>query len=237
MSKISRESIQKGFFQKMAAEAEAQGLIKLTSEEDRENSWRETLRTNPNADGSVWVFAYGSLLWNPAFKLVDQQPAILHGYHRDFNLRTYIGRGCSKQPGLVLGLEQGGSCEGQILKIDPDAIEEEMHVLWSREMVASAYHPVWCEVKCNDKSITSSKEPKPSAIAFVMDTNYMHYAGELSFQERCHDLAHGTGQLGCASDYLFETVNALRNHGIHDALLESYAAEVEKIIATKNRGK
>jgi cation transport protein ChaC len=234
MSRISRESIQKGFFQEMAKEAEAQGLIKLTSEEDREKSWRATLQTNPNPCGSVWVFAYGSLLWNPAFKYVDRQPAILHGYHRDFNLRTYIGRGCTKQPGLVLGLEQGGYCEGQILKMDPAAIDEEMHVLWSREMVASAYFPIWCDVEPNGQSTAAvDTESTTSAIAFVMDTNYMHYAGDLSFEERCHDLAHGIGQLGCASDYLFETVNALRNNNIHDALLESYADNVEKIMAKK----
>jgi cation transport protein ChaC len=222
---VDREAIKNGYFQKMAKEAEEQGLIKLTSQKEREVSWRSILNSNPNPCGSFWIFAYGSLLWNPAFRLVETLDARLEGYHRDFNLRTYIGRGCSKQPGLVLGLEEGGYCQGQILKIDPNHVEEELNVLWSREMLASAYIPHWLDV------ITNNGETL-KAVAFVMDSNYMHYAGHMTFEEKCHDLAHGTGALGCAADYLFETVNALSNLGINDPFMTDCARRVKEIKGT-----
>lgn len=223
MKPVTRQSLQNGHFQEMAREAEKQGLIKLTSAAERERSWRELVACNPNANGEVWVFAYGSLLWNPAFHWVRKQRARLDGFHRDFNLRTYIGRGCKEQPGLVLGLEQGGVCEGEILQVQPQTLEEELDILWSREMVASAYQPHWYPMA----NVTDDAEIY--AIAFVMDVNYPHYAGQMSFAERCHDLAHAQGSLGCAADYLFDTLAALHSHGIHDEKLEQYAAEVRRI--------
>jgi cation transport protein ChaC len=221
---IDRDAIKNGFFQNMAKEAHEKGLIELTSAEARERCWRKMLATNPNTDGSVWVFAYGSLLWNPAFHLVDQTDAKLYGYHRDFCLRTYIGRGSEEQPGLVLGLEAGGHCQGRALRVDPCCIEEEIDLLWSREMLSSAYQPHWL-------TITTDKEQPIFAIAFVMDRQSRQYAGALSFAERCHDLAHGKGALGSAADYLFETVSALNTMGIEDSLLNRYKDKVNRITA------
>ncbi len=226
MSPVNRNSIKNGFLLEMAKEAEAKGFMTLTTEEEREQSWRNMLNTNPNADQSVWIFAYGSLLWNPAFHHTEFHKATLNGYHRDFNLRTYAGRGSIEQPGLVLGLEQGGHCQGQVLKVDPNHIEEELHILWAREMIANSYCPNWYAVESNQSETIY-------AVAFVMDRNNKQYAGHLSFEERCHDLAHGEGALGCASDYLFETVRALQVSGIHDSLIEHYAEHVHDILHPK----
>lgn len=225
MTPFNREAIKNGLFQKIAAEAERKGLIHLTSKAERQASWRKTLAENPNRDGSVWVFAYGSLLWNPAIHISEQIDAQLEGYHRDFTLRTYIGRGSKEQPGLVLGLEQGHSCRGRALRVADEHIESELDVLWSREMLASAYKPTWLPVQ------TGRAEPV-YAIAFLMDTNYPHYVAHLSFEERCHDLAHGEGALGGAADYLFSTLEALQSLGIEDTLLERYARQVRKIQAS-----
>lgn len=222
LAHIGRDKIKNGFFQEMAREAEARGLIKLSTEAEREASWRAILQSNPNSDGKVWIFAYGSLLWNPAFHLVDRVDAYLDGYHRDFCLRTYIGRGNFEQPGLVLGLESGGCCHGQALQMDPTCVEEEMSVLWSREMIANAYIPQWHRLKTPDHEALY-------AVAFVMDQNYRHYAGSMGFEERCYDLAHGTGPLGCAADYLFETVTALENIDLTDDLLERYVTRVKAL--------
>ncbi|MDN3650112.1 gamma-glutamylcyclotransferase [Reinekea marina] len=223
MAHIDRESIKNGFFQKMAQAAHDKGLITLTSAEERERSWRQTLSTNPNQDGSVWVFAYGSLLWNPAMHISEKTDAYLEGYHRDFCLQTYVGRGSETHPGLVLGLEQGGSCHGQALKVDPSCIEEEFSVLWSREMVASAYQPLWLPLK-------TDKEATLYAVAFVMDKNSPQYAGSLNFEQRCIHLAQGEGALGSAADYLFETVNALHGLGINDERLDKYVKRVESLL-------
>lgn len=228
MTHIDRESIKSGFFQKMAQEAHEKGLISLTTAEDRERSWRKALAENPNSDGSVWVFAYGSLLWNPAIHLTDKVDAYLAGYHRDFCLRTFVGRGSETQPGLVLGLEQGGCCHGQALLIDPSCIEEELSVLWSREMVASAYLPCWLPLKTD--------RPSPiHGIAFVMDTASPQYAGHLNFEQRCFDLAHGEGALGSAASYLFETVKALQKLGISDDRLNHYVEKVTPLQQSAER--
>lgn len=222
MNPFDREKIRSGLFQKIASEAKSKGLH-ITTSEEREASWRRILAENPNSDGSVWVFAYGSLLWNPAIHVEAQIDANLDGYHRDFTLRTYIGRGSKDQPGLVLALEKGNHCQGRALKVPQEHIETELDVLWAREMVASAYHPTWLEME------THRAEPV-YAIAFLMDTNYPHYAAHLSFEERCHDLAHGKGVLGPAAEYLFDTVNALESLSIHDPLLERYAQRVRDIL-------
>ena len=226
MAHIDRDAIKNGFFQNMAKEAEAKGLIKLTTPEARKRCWRKMLDSNPNDDGGVWVFAYGALLWNPAFHLVDQTDAYLDGYHRDFCLRTYIGRGSEHQPGLVLGLEQGGCCHGRALLVDPNCLEEEIDLLWSREMLSSAYLPHWLK-------LDTDKNKDVYAIAFVMDKNYRHYAGAVGFEERCYDLAHARGALGSASEYLFETVSALEKMNITDDLLERYVDQVKKVVQAK----
>lgn len=221
MNGVGRDAIKDGFFHNMAEEGERLGLITRCSPEDREASWRHMLATNPHKDGSVWIFAYGSLIWNPAFHLVDRVDVRLYGYHRSFCLRTYIGRGSPDQPGLVLGLEPKGSCRGQALKVNPEHLEEELSVIWSREMVTGAYNPRWVDLKTATGSI--------KAVAFVMDPLYPHYAGHLTFEEVCHDLALGSGALGCASDYLYETVAAMDKIGIVDQMLHRCEKRVREI--------
>lgn len=221
MKHISREAIQNGAIAAMAKEAEEQGLIRLTTAEERRASWQSMLSTNPNPDGRVWVFAYGSLLWNPACHYADKIDAYLNGYHRDFCLRTYIGRGNLDQPGLVLGLEQGGDCHGQTLRLASEHLHSELDILWAREMVSGAYTPMWLPVDTHRAGTVH-------AIVFVMDRDYPQYAGALSFEERCRDLALGEGPLGRASDYLFDTVAALEAIDIVDPVLEEYAHRVRQ---------
>lgn len=224
---FNRDAIKEGLFQQIAADAEAKGLIKLSTAEEREASWRRLLAENPNADGAVWVFAYGSLLWNPAIHIEHKVNARLEGYHRDFTLRTYIGRGSEQQPGLVLGLEDGLFCEGQALKIPAKKVESELAVLWAREMVSSAYIPTWLPM------LTDRAEPF-YAIGFIMDKSYPHYAAHLSFEQRCHDLAFGEGSLGKASDYLFDTLASLAKMDINDSLLSRYGERVRQLINERN---
>lgn len=226
MTYISREAIQNGAIEAMAQEAAALGLVRLTTAEERRQSWQQMLSTNPNADGQVWVFAYGSLIWNPACHFVDKIDAHLAGYHRDFCLRTYVGRGNLEQPGLVLGLETGGECFGQVLSLPTEHIESELDILWAREMVTGAYTPMWLPLETKHAG-------EVHAIVFVMDHDYPQYAGELTFEERCQDLALGEGPLGRAADYLFDTVSALESIDIMDDLLETYAHEVKKRLSMR----
>ena len=139
---LNRDSIKNGLVQEIVAEGERLGLLKLLSPEERLQSRRETLR-GVAPDSDVWVFGYGSLMWNPAFHFVEQRPARCHGYHRSFCLSTPVGRGSPDCPGLVLALDWGGSCTGVAFRIAGDQVDEELDVVWQREMVAGSYVPTW----------------------------------------------------------------------------------------------
>lgn len=135
---------------------------------DREASLRATLKEAP-AGGDVWVFGYGSLIWNPAFHFVEKRTARIHGYHRRFCLWTPLWRGSAENPGLMLGLERGGACSGVMFRIAQEAVDSELDILWRREMFTGAYRPTWVSVR-------SHGEPFP-AITFVINRDNSRYAG------------------------------------------------------------
>lgn len=86
----------------------------------------------------MWIFAYGSLIRGPAIRFCDVRKATLRGYHRRFCVRSILGRGSAKAPGLMSGLIEGGSCEGYVFKLAAPDIEEETQILWWREMLSPA---------------------------------------------------------------------------------------------------
>ena len=96
----------------------------------------------PMPEGDFWVFGYGSLMWDPGFNYVDSRPAFLFGYHRRLCLWSIHYRGTSANPGLVLGLDAGGSCKGMGFKVSPRNKVEVCEYLKEREMLSNAYKPV-----------------------------------------------------------------------------------------------
>ena len=186
-------------------------------DEERMASLRATLAEAP-AKGDVWVFGYGSLIWNPAFHFVEKRTARIHGYHRRFCLWTPLGRGTMDNPGLMLGLERGGACRGVIFRIAEDAVETELDILWRREMFTGAYRPTWMSAQSRGESF--------SAIAFVINRAHSRYAGRLSDDQVAHHIATAEGPMGACRDYLFETVAHLTELGIRDRGLEAMAARV-----------
>lgn len=173
--------------------------------------------------GDLWVFAYGSLIWNPAFHFAECRRGRLFGYHRRFCLRTHLGRGTRENPGLVLGLEAGGSCTGLAYRIAEAAIEEETWVLWRREMVVGSYLPRWVSVQ--------GAGPARRAVSFVMNKAHRNYAGRLGQGEVARTLATAEGFLGRSSDYLFEILSGLETHGLQDRRLAAIAREVRRLQA------
>ena len=168
--------------------------------------------------GDIWVFAYGSLIWNPAFHHVEQRKARLHGFHRQFCLRTHLGRGTPEQPGLMLGLEAGGSCTGIAYRIAADAVELETRILWRREMVVGSYVPRW--------GVVDGAGPERRAVTFVINRDHPMYAGRLPRAEIVRILAVARGMLGRGSDYVYQLVGALDAAGIRDRALVSIAHDV-----------
>lgn len=217
---LNRETIRGGLIQEIVAEAEKLGYVRLLSEVERHACRARTLAAKPHP-GPVWVFGYGSLIWNPAFHFAEQRPARLYGYHRAFCLRTHVGRGSPDWPGLVLGLDRGGSTSGLALRLDDDQVEEELDIVWAREMVTAAYEPRWVRL--------TTVEGPVHAIAFVIDRHHDRYAGDLDEEETARTIAFAEGRLGPCRDYLANTVAALDRLGFPDRRLHALMRRVEAL--------
>ena len=228
MAVLDREKIKRGFIQDIAEEGERLGLVKRLSLEERVASRDRALAAKPKGVIDIWVFAYGSLMWNPAFHHVDSMRARIHGFHRAFCLKAVIGRGTEKAPGLLLGLEHGGSCSGLALKVDPNNIEEELDVVWSREMVTGAYRPTWVPMQ--------SERGPGHALTFVMNRDYERYIRGLSEEESARLIAKAEGPLGRCSEYLENTVASLDRLGINDGPMHRLWDRVQILQAGQTEG-
>lgn len=189
------------------------------SDEALAASLEATLAQRP-ARAGWWVFAYGSLLWNPLFPFAEARPAILRGKHRRFCVWSLASRGTVKAPGLVLGLDRGGSCHGVAYRLPAVCAHAELTLLWRREMVVGAYRPRWVRVRARRHELT--------ALAFVVDRAHSQYAGKLSLAKQAEVLRRAAGAFGSSADYLERARVSLVTHGIVDPYLEELAARVAR---------
>lgn len=176
---------------------------------------------------AFWVFAYGSLIWNPAFDFVEQRIARAHGWHRAFCLGwDYRFRGNREQPGLMLALDRGGQCKGVAYRLPEDAIKRNMDRLIRREMsmVPSAFPARWITVETSEGTL--------KALTFAINRNSSRYVGDLGDEQLADMLATACGFRGSMAEYLFSTVSHLEQMGIHDRhlwqLQEMVAERVEQ---------
>jgi len=193
--------------------------VQLMSEAERRRQVEAILARAPRP-GRVWVFAYGSLIWNPAFHFVERRTARVHGFHRQFCLWARAGRGSPQRPGLMLSLESGGSCSGVAYRVSKQAAFTELDVIWRREMFTMAYRPVWVRAMTPDG-------PEP-AIAFAANRTHERYVPGLDDGAISGYLATGAGPMGRCCDYLFDTVEHLRQLGIRDRRLEALEVRVRQ---------
>jgi cation transport protein ChaC len=169
------------------------------------------LTQHPNGE-DVWLFGYGSLMWNPAIEFVEQRPGAVHGWHRSFCLWMHRGRGSSDNPGLMLALDRGGSCAGLLFRIPAAEARAELLLAWRREMFTSAYRSRW---------VTAVTRAGPvRAVTFVVNRAYPHYGGRLDEAAVAARLASASGALGSCVAYLTETLGALHAAGLRDRSLE-----------------
>lgn len=186
--------------------------ITLMTEAERQASLEKILSVRP--EGDVWVFAYGSLIWNPVIHHVEQRVARINGWHRSFCLSVQAGRGSPQLPGMVLGLEASGDCGGLAFRLDEKKLIEELKLLWRREMLSGAYIPRWVKVFGEDGQAFGT------AITFTVNLSSPLYAGEISEKDRVYRLANAAGALGSSAEYLQRTCDALRSNGILDSEME-----------------
>jgi glutathione-specific gamma-glutamylcyclotransferase len=175
------------------------------------------------AGQDLWLFAYGSLIWNPLFHYAERRPALVHGLHRRFCLWSRMGRGSPEQPGLMLALEHGGRCHGFVFRIPAAQVRTELTLIWRREMTIGSYYARWIRARAGGETVR--------ALSFVINRRARHYAGKLPTDEVVRILASASGRLGSAADYLFQTVDCLRSHGVNDSPLFELAQRVSALHA------
>jgi len=213
---LSRELLAAGGLDALAGR-DAPDLPLLT-EAERAASLHAVLDARP--PGDIWLFGYGSLIWNPAIQTLERRTARIEGWHRAFCLSASIGRGSPDNPGLVLGLDAGGDCTGVAFRIAEEVAEAELALLWRREMLSPAYQAQWLPL------LDGRGDAFAQGIAFVIDPACQQYAGGLGEDDMICRLATARGSLGSAADYLFQTCEGLRAHGIPDADMEAIAGRV-----------
>jgi len=183
-------------------------------------------RTLAGWDGqrSIWVFGYGSLIWNPEFDYDRRERGLVYGFHRSLCLWSRVYRGTPDKPGLVLGLEPGGSVHGVAFRLPAGDAEAQLAGLWKRELTTGSYVPRWLDVR------VASGE-RVQAIGFVMNRAASGYAGEVSRELLLETVCSARGRNGSCADYLLSTVESLAGFDIHDRHLAALAAEVGVKIA------
>lgn len=184
--------------------------VSVLSDAELESSLQGILESHPVGE-DVWLFGYGSLIWNPIVHFAERHVARLHGFHRRFCLWSHVNRGSRHKPGLVLGLDAGGSCRGIVFRIGAERARDELRLLWRREMVLGSYHPRWLKVSTGEREVT--------AIAFVVNRDHPNYAGRLPLDTVLRTLVGTRGFLGTPAEYLLETIRGLLAHGVRDEYL------------------
>jgi len=187
--------------------------VAYLSEEELASSLQLAFRHHA-PDEDIWLFAYGSLIWNPALPFAESVPARINGYHRGLCMWSRHNRGTPDLPGLVLALDHGGSCPGVGYRLPIADSGAHLTALWQREMSLGAYRPSW--LRC-----TLADGRRVRALSFVIRRDSSAYAGQLDDQVVKHVLAHARGHFGTTLEYVEKTVVALRAAGIPDRTLEA----------------
>lgn len=177
------------------------------------------IRPDPTQD--LWIFGYGSLMWNPGFPYAESVAGLVHGYHRSLCVLSTLYRGTPDNPGLVLGLDQGGSCCGQTFRVTAEHVSTTVTYLDEREQVSKVYCPRFVEVKLSDGRCVQG-------YTFVVRHEHEQYV-HLSTTEQARLVAHGAGARGTALDYLASTIEHIDALGIKDTPLHQVLAEAKAL--------
>lgn len=190
----------------------------LNSDDDRENNRREALKSHPDED--LWVFAYGSLMWDPALVFSEVRRAKVPDYERRFILKEiYGGRGTKEAPGLMAALDHGDGCEGLIFRIAKENIEVETEILWRRELVFAGYTPTFAPAIAGEQQL--------NVLCFVADHQADMICGDIGRAEQIDCLVNGRGILGTSLEYLENIVAQFDVLGVEDEECSTLLAEAK----------
>jgi glutathione-specific gamma-glutamylcyclotransferase len=170
----------------------------------------------------LWVFGYGSLMWQPGFDFLEKVPAALIGAHRSLCIYSFHHRGTQDDPGLVLGLDEGGACRGVAFRVAEEHRQATLDYLRAREQVTEVYVERWKPV-----SLLDGSRRELEALCYMADRGHPQYAGRLSLERQAELVRQAMGMAGANIDYVLNTVRHLEAAGIHDAELMALAARLD----------
>ena len=171
-----------------------------------------------HAAEDLWVFGYGSLMWRPGFDFVERVEARLTGAHRALCVYSFVHRGTPERPGLVLGLDRGGTCQGIAFRVAAADRAKTVSYLRAREQVTAVYRE-------SVRRISLKREPhrQVPALCYMVDRGHPQYAGRLPVAEQLHHIRQGHGQSGANRDYVIATVAAMEALGLRESELHLLA--------------
>lgn len=165
-------------------------------------------RARFGAHAPVWVFGYASLIWRPEFDAVEHRRAVVAGWHRCLHMRSRVNRGTPERPGLVFALMSGGACRGMVYRLPADDLDSQFARLWAREMPLGVYDPRWLQARTPQGTV--------HALAFTLSRRSAAWTGPIDDPRMVDILRHAHGRFGTTLDYLLQTAEALRAHGMAD---------------------
>ncbi|MBO6785186.1 MAG: gamma-glutamylcyclotransferase, partial [Alphaproteobacteria bacterium] len=177
------------------------------SDERRNADLRETMARAPDPD-ALWVFAAGSLIWDPRFEPAETRAATLQTHTRAFSFWTIRSRGSVERPGLGLALEPGGECAGVAFLVPEQGREDILDALWQREMSGGVYVPTWIDADTEFGTIPT--------LGFVANHAHRNYAGLAPLEDAARIIADARGTRGTCHEYVALLVEALDRHGLED---------------------
>lgn len=165
-------------------------------------------------EDDLWVFGYGSLIWRPGFVFVERIPATVYGFHRSLCVFSHVHRGTPERPGLVLGLDRGGSCHGVAYRVDAQLRAGTVAYLREREQVTLVYREIHPVARLEDGR-------RVRALAYAVDRQHGQYSGPLLPEQVLDAVRHGVGKSGPNPEYIINTHEHLVAMGIRDHTLET----------------
>lgn len=223
---LNRNSIKNGVIYNLLKKNQHITNMAPKTLEERSASLELTLSKAPNGaiKNGIWIFGYGSLIWNPAIDFIEKHIGHIYGYHRAFCMWTPLGRGTPENPGIMLALDRGGSCNGLAFRVSIEKIEEELKILWSREMALDNYIPTWVKIHTHGKMIFG--------LTFIINRNHLRYAQKLPTETIAKHLSTAMGELGTSAEYLENLITHLTKLGIIDKSMNDLH---QKVTALQNK--
>ncbi len=216
---LNRDSLNDDSFKQKMLD-EAPGEMTLMDEAAFEAS-RQAILEKARETGELWVFGYGSLIWNPLVEIAERREARLNGHSRRFCVWAPIGRGSPECPGLWLALDEGGTCDGVALRLPDGKWDEETTILWRREMISGVYRPEWL-------TLETAEGPLPCCV-FLSNPAHDRYSSVIRHEDQVTAIAHAEGSMGTCRAYLYDLAQGLDQYGLSDPYIDRLKRDVQAV--------